>query len=146
MNEKIQNPSADEITLERINEGYRGTLMASLGIRFTLLSQGRCEAMMVVEKKVCQPFGILHGGATLALAESVAGQGSLMLCGEGEVPAGIQVSGNHLSPAREGETVHAVGTILQQGRTIHIWNIDVTAGDGRIISTIRVVNSILKRR
>ncbi|HOO95701.1 MAG TPA: PaaI family thioesterase [Proteiniphilum sp.] len=146
MNEKIQNPSPDEINLERINEGNRGTLMASLGIHFTLLSKGRCEAVMGVEKKVCQPFGILHGGATLALAETVAGQGSLMLCGEGEVPAGIQVSGNHLSPAREGETVHAVGTILQQGRTIHIWNIDVTAGDGRIISTVRVVNSILKRR
>ena len=146
MNEKIQNPSPDEINLERINEGNQGTLMASLGIRFTLLSQGRCEAVMRVEKKVCQPFGILHGGATLALAETVAGQGSLMLCGEGEVPAGIQVSGNHLSPAREGETVHAVGTILQQGRTIQIWSIDVTAGDGRIISTVRVVNSILKRR
>lgn len=146
MNEKIQNPSPDEIILERINDGNRSTLMGSLGIRFTFLSKGRCEAVMAVEKKVCQPFGILHGGATLALAETVAGQGSLMLCGEGEVPAGIQVSGNHLSPAREGETVHAVGTVLQQGRTIHIWNIDVTAGDGRIISSVRVVNSILKRR
>lgn len=146
MNEKIQNPSSDEITLERINEGNRGSLIASLGIRFTNLSPGHCEAMMAVEKKVCQPFGVLHGGATLALAETLAGQGSLMLCSEDEVPAGIQVSGNHLSPAKEGETVHAVGTVLQKGRTIHIWNIDVTAGDGRIISTVRVVNSILKRR
>ena len=101
---------------------------------------------MPVEKKVCQPFGILHGGATLALAETVAGQGSLMLCADGEVPAGIQVSGNHLSAAREGEMAHAVGTILQQGRTLHVWQIDITAADGRMISTVRVVNSILKRR
>lgn len=146
MNEKIQDLSSYEINLDRINEENGDTLMASLGIRFTHLSPGRCEAVMAVEKKVCQPFGILHGGATLALAETVAGQGSLMLCSEEEIPAGIQVSGNHLSPAKEGETVHAVGTVLQKGRTIHIWNIDVTAGDGRIISTVRVVNSILKRR
>ncbi len=142
----MQDLSSYEINLDRINEGNGDTLMASLGIRFTHLSPGRCEAVMAVEKKVCQPFGILHGGATLALAETVAGQGSLMLCSEEEVPAGIQVSGNHLSPAKEGETVHAVGTVLQKGRTIHIWHIDVTAGDGRIISTVRVVNSILKRR
>ncbi|MDD2328964.1 MAG: PaaI family thioesterase [bacterium] len=146
MNDKMQDLSSYEINLDRINEGNGDTLMASLGIRFTHLSPGRCEAVMAVEKKVCQPFGILHGGATLALAETVAGQGSLMLCSEEEVPAGIQVSGNHLSPAKEGETVHAVGTVLQKGRTIHIWHIDVTAGDGRIISTVRVVNSILKRR
>lgn len=142
----MQDLSSYEINLDRINEGNGDTLMASLGIRFTHLSPGRCEAVMAVEKKVCQPFRILHGGATLALAETVAGQGSLMLCSEEEVPAGIQVSGNHLSPAKEGETVHAVGTVLQKGRTIHIWHIDVTAGDGRIISTVRVVNSILKRR
>jgi uncharacterized protein (TIGR00369 family) len=146
MNEKIEDLSSYEINLDRINEGNGDTLMASLGIRFTHLSPGRCEAVMAVEKKVCQPFGILHGGATLALAETVAGQGSLILCSEEEVPAGIQVSGNHLSSAREGETVQAVGTILQQGRTLHIWNIEIIADDGRMISTARVVNSILKRR
>lgn len=146
MNEKIEKPSPDESALERINEENRDTLMASLGICFTFISQGRCEAVMKVEKKVCQPFGILHGGASLALAETVAGQGSLMLCAEGEVPAGIQVSGNHFSPAKEGETVRAEGTVLQKGRTLHIWNIDIIAGDGRMISSVRVVNSILKRR
>ena len=146
MNEKIEDLSSYEINLDRINAGNRDTLMASLGICFTHLSPGRCEAVMAVEKKVCQPFGILHGGATLALAETVAGQGSLILCSEDEVPAGIQVSGNHLSAAREGETVHAVGTILQQGRTLHIWNYEIFAVEGRMISTARVVNSILKRR
>jgi hypothetical protein len=134
------------LTPEEVNAGNRGILMETLGISFTHLSPGRCEAVMPVEKKVCQPFGILHGGATLALAETVAGQGSLMLCAEGEVPAGIQVSGNHISSAREGETVHAVGTILQQGRSIHVWNVDITTADGRMISSVRVINSILKKQ
>lgn len=146
MNEMMQNTSPEEITPERVNAGNRGTLMETLGLSFTHLSRGRCEAVMPVEKKVCQPFGILHGGATLALAETVAGQGSLMLCAEGEVPAGIQVSGNHISSAREGETVHAVGTILQQGRSIHVWNVDITTADGRMISSVRVINSILKKQ
>lgn len=146
MNEKMQNPSPEEISPDEINAGYRGTLMESLGITFTRLFPGHCEAVMPVGKRVCQPFGLLHGGATLVLAETVAGQGSLMLCAADEVAAGIQVSGNHLSSAREGETVGAVGTLLQRGRTLHVWNVDITAADGRMISTVRVINSIRKRR
>jgi len=130
---------------EEINDANIGTLMETLGIEYTHISAGRAEAMMLVEKRVCQSFGILHGGATLALAETVAGQGSLVLCDEGEVPVGIQVSGNHISSARKGETVLAVGTILQQGHSVHVWNVDITADDGRMISSVRVVNSILKK-
>ena len=99
-----------------INIGSPLTLMETLGIEFTLLSPGRVEAVMPVGKHVCQPFGILHGGATLALAESIAGQGSLLLCEADEIPAGIQVSCNHVSSAREGDKVRAVGTIIQIGR------------------------------
>ncbi|HBF96626.1 MAG TPA: Cof-type HAD-IIB family hydrolase, partial [Porphyromonadaceae bacterium] len=85
-------------------------------------------------------------GATLALAESVAGQGSLTLCAPDEMAAGIQVSGNHISPAKEGDQVHAVGTLVHQGRSSHIWNIDIFTSAGRLVSTVRVVNSILKRK
>ncbi len=137
MNDKTQHPS---------NTTYQGTLMDTLGITFTRLSPGRTEAVMPVEKRVCQPFGLLHGGATLALAESVAGQGSLILCEPGEVAAGIQVSGNHVSSAKEGDTVHAIGTIIHQGRSMHVWNVDIFTSAGRLVSTVRVTNSILKRR
>lgn len=120
--------------------------MDTLGITFTRLSPGLTEAVMPVEKRVCQPFGLLHGGATLALAESVAGQGSLILCEPDEVAAGVQVSGNHISSAKEGDKVHAVGTIIHQGRSMHIWNVDIFTSAGRLVSTVRVTNSILKRR
>ncbi|HAR37675.1 MAG: hypothetical protein A2W86_04445 [Bacteroidetes bacterium GWD2_45_23] len=132
------------------NDGIRigdpSTLMETLGIEFTLLSPERTEAVMPVGKHVCQPFGILHGGATLALAESVAGQGSLLLCETDEVPAGIQVSCNHVSSAREGDKVRAVGTIIHKGRTIHVWNIDIFTASDKLVSSVRVVNSILKKR
>jgi uncharacterized protein (TIGR00369 family) len=120
--------------------------MGTLGITFTHLSPGRIEAEMAVEKRSCQPFGLLHGGATLALAESVAGQGSMMLCGKDEVAAGVQVSCNHVSSAREGDSVHAVGTLLHQGRSSHIWNVDIFTSAHKLVSTVRVTNSILTRR
>ena len=129
-----------------INIGSPSTLMETLGIEFTLLSPERTEAVMPVDRHVCQPFGILHGGATLALAESVAGQGSLLLCEADEMPAGIQVSCNHVSSAREGDKVRAVGTIIHRGRSIHVWNIDIFTSTDKLVSSVRVVNSILKKR
>lgn len=129
-----------------VNIGSPLTLMETLGIEFTLLSPGRVEAVMPVGKHVCQPFGILHGGATLALAESIAGQGSLLLCEADEIPAGIQVSCNHVSSAREGDKVRAVGTIIHRGRSTHVWNIDIFTASGKLVSSVRVVNSILKKR
>ena len=136
----------DDKTQHPVNDAYRGTLMDTLGITFTHRSPGHVEAVMQVDKRVCQPFGLLHGGATLALAESVAGEGSLILCEPDEVPAGVQVSGNHVSPAKEGDQVKAVGTLIHQGRSSHVWNIDIFTSAGRLVSTVRVVNSILKRK
>ncbi|NLY24012.1 MAG: PaaI family thioesterase [Bacteroidales bacterium] len=146
MNHTSQNPADREFSAEEINAANSRTLMGTLGIAFTLLSPGRIEAGMPVEKRTCQPFGLLHGGATLALAESVAGQGSMMLCGPDEVAAGVQVSCNHISSAKEGDKVHAVGTIIHQGRTSHLWNVDIFTSTGRLVSSVRVTNSILKRR
>ncbi len=122
------------------------TLMDTLGISFTHLSPGRVEAVMPVEKRVCQPFGLLHGGASLALAESVAGQGSLAVCEAGEIPVGVQVSGNHLSSVKEGDEVRAVGTLLHEGRSTHVWNVDILASDGKLVSSARVVNNLVKKR
>ena len=93
-----------------------------------------------------QPFGILHGGATLALAETVAGLGSMILAKPDEIVVGMQVSGNHMSSAHEGDTVRAVGTIIHKGRSSHVWNVDVFTSTDKLVSSIRVVNSILKKK
>ncbi len=122
------------------------TLMDTLGISFTHLSPGRVEAVMPVEKRVCQPFGLLHGGASLALAESVAGQGSLAVCEPDEIPVGVQVSGNHVSSVKEGNEVRAVGTLLHKGRSTHVWNVDILASDGKLVSSVRVVNNLVKKK
>lgn len=137
---------ASKIPLDAINAQSKSTLMGNLGIQYTYASQERVEATMPVDHRNRQPFGILHGGATLALAETVAGFGSMIVCNSDEFVVGMQVSGNHISSAHEGDTVRAVGTIVHKGRSSHVWNVDVFTSTGKLVSSVRVVNSVMKKR
>lgn len=135
-----------EIPLDELNAQSKSTLMGNLGIQYTYASHDRVEATMPVDHRNRQPFGILHGGATLALAETVAGFGSMIICNPDEYVVGMQVSGNHISSAHEGDTVRAVGTIVHKGRSSHVWNVDVFTSTGKLVSSVRVVNSVMKRK
>ena len=137
---------ASEIPLDLLNAQTKHALMGNLGIQYTYASPDRIEATMPVDERTRQPFGILHGGATLALAETVAGLGSMITCQPDEIVVGMQVSGNHVSSAHEGDTVRAVGTVVHRGRSSHVWNVDVFTSTNKLVSTIRVVNSIMKKR
>ena len=130
-----------DVPLEQLNQRARHALMGNLGIQYTYASEDRVEATMPVD----EPFGILHGGASLALAETVAGLGSMILCKPDEIVVGMQVSGNHISSAHEGDTVRAVATIVHKGRSSHVWNVDVFTSTAKLVSSVRVVNSILKK-
>lgn len=135
-----------DVPLDQLNAQARHALMGNLGIQYTYADQDRVEATMPVDHRTRQPFGILHGGATLALAETVAGMGSMILCQPDEMVVGMQVSGNHISSALEGDTVRAVGTIVHKGRSSHVWNVDVFTSTNKLVSTVRVVNSVMKKR
>lgn len=135
-----------EIPLDQLNLRARHALMGNLGIQYTYASEDRVEATMPVDERTRQPFGILHGGATLALAETVAGLGSMILAKPDEMVVGMQVSGHHMSSAHEGDTVRAVGTIIHKGRSSHVWNVDIFTSTDKLVSSVRVVNSILKKK
>ena len=137
---------AAEVPLDLLNERARHALMGNLGIQYTYASDERVEATMPVDYRTRQPFGILHGGATLALAETVAGLGSMIICQPDEIVVGMQVSGNHISSAHEGDTVRAVGTIVHKGHSSHVWNVDVFTSTNKLVSSVRVVNSVMKKR
>ncbi len=130
---------ASEIPLDLLNAQARHALMGNLGIH---ASENRIEATMPVDHRTRQPFGILHGGATLALAETVAGLGSMITCQPDEIIVGMQVSGNHISSAHEGDTVRAVATIVHKGRSSHVWNVDVFTSTNKLVSSVRVVTQI----
>ena len=135
-----------EIPLDQLNAQGKHALMGNLGIQYTYISYDRVEATMPVDERTRQPFGILHGGATLALAETVAGLGSMLLAKPDEMVVGMQVSGNHMSSAHEGDTVRAVGTIIHKGRSSHVWDVNIYTSTDKLVSSVRVVNSILKKR
>ena len=93
----MQEVRVADIPIDALNAQSGTTLMGNLGIQYTFASANRVEATMPVDHRTRQPFGILHGGATLALAETVAGLGSMIACQPDEAVVGMQVSGNHIS-------------------------------------------------
>ena len=101
-------------------------------------------AQMPVDERTCQPYGFLSGGASLALAETLAGYASALLLPDTLKPVGVTVTANHVSAAPVGHTVQGRATLVHLGRTTHVWNVDITDTDtGRLISTARVLNQIL---
>lgn len=134
-------------TLSELNASLSGTLMEALGIRYTLATPGRVEGEMPVDGRTSQPFGVLHGGASLALAETLAGLGGSLHCAAGEVPLGMQVSAQHVGTAPLGAVVRGVATPIHLGRTTQVWNVDILLlPEERLLSTVRVTNAIRKKK
>ncbi len=118
-------------------------LSTALGMEFISTPEPDiCVARMKVDERNRQPFGFLSGGASLALAENVAGVGSSALC-EGRICVGISVSGSHVKAVSEGDTVTATARLVQKGRQLHVWCVDITNTAGELISTVQVTNYII---
>lgn len=104
-----------------------------------------CMATMKVDEHNRQPFGFLSGGASLALAENLAGVGSTALC-PGKICVGISVSGEHVKAVVEGDTVTALAHLVSKGRKLHVWDVNITNSAGELISTVHVTNYIISPR
>ena len=141
--QKTNEPMLDEEHDTGRNPVYLHDL---LGMELIAAEHGEAKARLHVHEKVCQPFGFLSGGASLALAETLAGYGALTLCSSGEVPFGIQVSANHVHAVPMGGTVTATASLLQKSRHIHVWNVDIVDEEGRLASSCRVTNCIKERK
>lgn len=105
-----------------------------------------CVARMKVDERNRQPFGYLSGGASLALAETLAGCGSYAICPEALACVGQNVHGNHIHPAKEGETVIAIAKIIHQGKSSHVWQVDIKNEKGDLVSSISVTNHIIYKQ
>lgn len=132
-------------TIDRLNQLNKNTMMEPLGIEYLEAEPGYLKARMPVNDNTKQPNGILHGGANLALAETVAGLGSAMMVDmEKYHIRGAQVSANHVGTASSG-WVYAEGKIIHKGKNTHVWNIDIKNEDGKLLSTCRLTNFIQSR-
>ena len=118
-------------------------LSTALGMEFISTPENdTCMARMKVDERNRQPFGFLSGGASLALAENVAGVGSSALC-PGKICVGISVSGEHVKAVVEGDTVTAYAHLVSKGRSLHVWDVHLKDTAGDLISTVHVTNYII---
>lgn len=134
----------------RTAEWYRALpsrgLPDALGIEIVELSGRRVVATMPVDQRTRQPFGILHGGASVALAETVASLGaSAALEDEGQVAVGMEINANHLRPKADG-LVRATATPIHIGAKTQVWGIEIVDEQGRLICVSRCTLAVVDRR
>jgi len=133
------------MTIKEINEFCKNTFISYLEIEFLEYGESYITARMPVNKTKHQPFGVLHGGASLALAETLAGAGStLMIDIEKQIAYGLQVSGNHLSTIKDGD-VFARAEVVHIGQSTHVWDVKITDKDNKLISVCRVTNIVKEK-
>jgi 1,4-dihydroxy-2-naphthoyl-CoA hydrolase len=111
-------------TLQELQSACTSTLVETLGIEFTAVGEDYIEARMPVDERTMQPMGLLHGGASAALAETLGGAGAYLSVEEGTVCVGLEINANHVRPAGRG-WVTGRADPLHRGRTTHFWNIAI---------------------
>nr|WP_315201668.1 PaaI family thioesterase [uncultured Flavobacterium sp.] len=131
--------------LEFCNTFSKNTLMETLNIEYIDAGLDFLTAKMPVNSSVHQPMGLLHGGASVALAESVGSAAShFFIDGKTQEVRGIEISANHLKSIREG-VVFGTARIIHKGRSIHLWEIKITDEAGNLISLCKLTNMVLTK-
>ena len=134
-------------TAEALNQTERMTMVEHLGIAFTGFGDDFLEARMPVDHRTIQPMGLLHGGASCVLAETMGSVASF-LCVEDhsrETVVGVEINANHLRPATQGFVTGRV-TPLRIGRRMHVWNIEIRDETERLICVSRITIAVVARR
>lgn len=134
------------VPLDQLNKSASTTLMGSLGIRFTRISEGEIEATMPVDHRTHQPFGILHGGASVALAETLGSVGANLCIDPKEFHCvGLEINANHISSVREG-IVTGIAKPIHLGRSTHIWEIRITNEEQKLVCISRITMAIMANK
>ncbi|WP_038045850.1 PaaI family thioesterase [Thermus caliditerrae] len=120
----------------------RETLDSTLGVRYLKLEKEEVVAELEVTPRVHQPFGFLHGGATVALAESVASVGGFLNCPPGHAAFGLEINCNHIRKKQAG-VIRAVGKPLHVGRTTQVWEVKVYDEEARLVAAIRCTLAVV---
>lgn len=135
-----------QVTLEQVNALNKGTLMEVLGIECIEIGDDYIKSRMPVDHRTHQPMGLLHGGASAALIESIGSMGSVLLIDiSKEAPVGLEVNANHLGGLKSGFVV-ATGKIIHAGKRTHVWQVDIQEeGTDKLVCTGRLTVMIVPR-
>ena len=135
----------DNISLKNLNNLCLGNMAETLEIEFTEITSNSLTAKMPVNHKTKQPYGILHGGASVALAETVGSiAGNLLVNDSGKMCVGLEINANHLRPANDGY-VYAVATPLHLGSKTHVWDIKISNDDNKLVCVSRLTLAVIPK-
>ena len=133
------------VSLNRLNEQSRNTMAEVLSIEFVHIDEDVLQATMPVQAATHQPYGLLHGGASAALAETVGSVASTLLIDtEKQICVGIEINCNHIRGKRTG-MVKATAKALHTGAATHVWDIRITDEQDKLICISRLTVAILKK-
>lgn len=135
-------------TIESINAIGKNTLVEHLGIEFTEVGDDYILARMPVDHRTVQPMRILHGGASVALAESMGSVAGVLCLDDPRTQTivGVEINANHLRSVRESSMVYAKASPIQLGRRIQVWNIEISNEKGQLTCVSRLTIMVVEIR
>lgn len=136
------SPFRREVTVDQLNALSRNTAMEPLGIRFTAIGSDYLRGTMPVDARTHQPYGLLHGGASVLLAETLGSSAGGLCVPEGKGVVGIEINANHLRGVREGIVTGTARPLHVGGRT-HVWEIKIEDEAGRLVCVSRLTLAVI---
>lgn len=134
------------ITTDKLNELGKGSMLEFLEIEFTEAGDDFLVAKMPVNEKTKQPLGLLHGGASVVLAESLGSiAANILLNPSSQYAVGLEINANHIRSVKEG-FVFGKATPIHIGKSTHVWDIKITNPKGQLVAISRITMAILDRK
>lgn len=127
-----------EISLEKLNCLSKGNMLEHLAIEFTDFGDDYIEAIMPVDNRTIQPFGYLHGGASVVLAETLGSVAGNFVCGEDASCLGLEISANHIKAVKSPSKIKGRTYPINIGKSIQVWQIDVKTMDDELICSSKI--------
>ena len=132
--------------IQQVNDSIQNTMTSNIGIEITDIDNDFICGKMPVDERTIQPFGLLHGGASVALAETLGSiAGGIKVYPNNETVVGIEINANHLKSARDG-WVYGKATPIRIGKRIQVWNIEISNDSGDLICVSRLTLAVIPKK
>jgi len=131
-------------TPEELNARLTSGPAEHFGIRITAIEDDSLVATMTVDTPHLQPFGILHGGVSVVVSETLGSMACFLTLPEGEICVGLEINANHLAQVRKGDTVTATCRPLHTGRRTQVWQTEIRRGDGKLACVSRITCAVIE--
>ena len=136
----------DYVQLEALNEMGKGCMVEHVGIEFTAIGVNYLEATMPVDQRTKQPLGLLHGGASVVLAETLGSVAATLIIDlNKQYAVGLEINTNHIKSAREGKVTGRV-TPIHIGKGTHVWSIEIKNEQSQLVAISRITMAILDKK